>query len=222
MILSMQFMIAPFDVARRSARYRPTRRRRRVLNKACNRGSPRRWSSRAMRQLRQSSARAVESESSQSGLPCTGRLQRRCRESGRLVGFANPDEDSTHATNRTSFSELSIGPPAESPMIRSPPILKPETPTGEKLRREVDAGASRGKVAFQDPAIAPLGADAEAGGAAPSDQPEPGLFRRFGPDQDGEMAARPDGGVAISWGSLVFGGLAFGLAGGFLVALRFG
>ncbi len=121
-------------------------------------------------------------------------------------------------------------------MVRSQSIQKPESPTVEELRRDIDAGATRDKVAFRDPAIAPLGADAEAGGAPPTkaemratregagalrDGGEPG-WRRLGPDQDREMEARPDGGVAISWRNLVLGGFAFGLTGAVLVALRFG
>lgn len=41
----------------------------------------------------------------------------------------------------------------------------PETITGEQLRADIDAGRTGDKVAFPDPAAAPLGTDAEAGGA---------------------------------------------------------
>ena len=37
---------------------------------------------------------------------------------------------------------------------------------GEQLRAEIDAGRTGDKVAFPDPAAAPLETDAEAGGAA--------------------------------------------------------
>jgi hypothetical protein len=36
--------------------------------------------------------------------------------------------------------------------------------TGEQLRADIDAGRTGDKVAFPDPAVAPLGTDAEAGG----------------------------------------------------------
>lgn len=44
----------------------------------------------------------------------------------------------------------------------------PKPPNAEQLRSSIDRGAMGDKVAFPDPAAAPLGADAEAGGAAPT------------------------------------------------------
>lgn len=40
----------------------------------------------------------------------------------------------------------------------------PKMVTGEQLRADIDAGRTGDKVAFPDPATAPLGTDAEAGG----------------------------------------------------------
>jgi len=40
-------------------------------------------------------------------------------------------------------------------------------PTADKLRGQIDAGATRDKVAAFDPAAAPLGTDAEAAGFPP-------------------------------------------------------
>ena len=44
---------------------------------------------------------------------------------------------------------------------------RPE-PTVDEERRGIDAGLARDKVAFPDPAAAPLGTDAEAGGYPPT------------------------------------------------------
>ncbi len=41
-------------------------------------------------------------------------------------------------------------------------------PTSAGLRHAIDSGQTRDKVAVEDPAAAPLGTDAEAGGAPPS------------------------------------------------------
>jgi hypothetical protein len=41
-------------------------------------------------------------------------------------------------------------------------------PTTDQIRSAIDAGKAGDKRAFPDPAAAPLGTDAEAGGAAPS------------------------------------------------------
>lgn len=43
-------------------------------------------------------------------------------------------------------------------------------PTADQLRADIDAGRTGDKVAGSDPAAAPLGADAEAGGNPPSAQ----------------------------------------------------
>ncbi len=60
----------------------------------------------------------------------------------------------------------------------------PETTTGEQLRADIDAGRTGDKVAFPDPAAAPLGTDAEAGGATtafPSERrPGPPRKSRWG------------------------------------------
>lgn len=43
----------------------------------------------------------------------------------------------------------------------------PGGPTAERLRAEIDSGRTGDKVAFSDPAAAPLGADDEAAGHSP-------------------------------------------------------
>jgi len=43
-----------------------------------------------------------------------------------------------------------------------------QVPTTDQLRSAIDSGATGEKVGFPDPAAAPLGTDAEAGGAAPT------------------------------------------------------
>jgi hypothetical protein len=42
------------------------------------------------------------------------------------------------------------------------------TPTSEQLRHDIDSGLTGGKAPGLDPAAAPMNADAEAGGAAPT------------------------------------------------------
>lgn len=125
-------------------------------------------------------------------------------------------------------------------MVRSP-IFDRNRPTVERLRRDIDEGYARDKVACRDPAIAPLGADAEAGGAPPSateiqDASREGPLSMQAAERDiaperrdgaaGRFAvpgeARSDDGAALSWRRLALGAVAFGLAGGMFVALRFG
>lgn len=43
-----------------------------------------------------------------------------------------------------------------------------KAPSTSRLRSAIDSGATHDKVAFPDPAAAPLGTDAEAGGVAPT------------------------------------------------------
>ena len=43
-----------------------------------------------------------------------------------------------------------------------------EVPTTDQLRSDIDSGATGEKIGFSDPAAAPLGTDAEAGGAPPT------------------------------------------------------
>ena len=43
-----------------------------------------------------------------------------------------------------------------------------KAPTAAQLRDAIDRGAAADKVDFPDPAISPLGTDAEAGGASPT------------------------------------------------------
>ena len=65
----------------------------------------------------------------------------------------------------------------------------PKMVTGEQLRTEIDAGETGDKVAFPDPATAPLGTDAEAGGQTT-------LF----PSERRRTEHRPD----RKWGGLAF------------------
>jgi hypothetical protein len=46
--------------------------------------------------------------------------------------------------------------------------MQTEGATTDRLRRDIDRGRARDKVAVSDPAAAPLGTDSEAGGRAPS------------------------------------------------------
>jgi hypothetical protein len=46
--------------------------------------------------------------------------------------------------------------------------MNKEPPTTDRIRHEIDSGRTGEKVDFPDPAAAPLGSDAEAGGAPPS------------------------------------------------------
>ncbi|WP_206524699.1 MULTISPECIES: hypothetical protein [unclassified Devosia] len=43
-----------------------------------------------------------------------------------------------------------------------------DAPTTDQLRQEIDSGATGEKIGFPDPAAAPLGTDAEAGGSPPT------------------------------------------------------
>ena len=43
-----------------------------------------------------------------------------------------------------------------------------DAPTTDQLRHDIDSGATGEKIGFPDPATAPLGTDAEAGGSPPT------------------------------------------------------
>ena len=47
-------------------------------------------------------------------------------------------------------------------------LMSMETPTTDQIRDRIDSGQTGEKVAMPDPAAAPLGTDAEAGGAPPT------------------------------------------------------
>ncbi|MGJ0505911.1 MAG: hypothetical protein ACR652_02005 [Methylocystis sp.] len=93
-------------------------------------------------------------------------------------------------------------------------------PTVEQIRSDIDHAAAEDKIAFPDPAAAPLGADAEAGGA-PATARQRAMAAPPGPARKQEQPP-PQGGVVIAWRSLALGALAFALAGGLLVSMRFG
>lgn len=57
--------------------------------------------------------------------------------------------------------------------------------TSAMLRDEIDRGKAGDKVGFPDPAAAPLGTDAEAGGASPTE-------KEVGMAYDREIEGRPD------------------------------
>jgi hypothetical protein len=57
-------------------------------------------------------------------------------------------------------------PPSPAPNAPSEPIRRANG--AELLRAKIDRGEAGDKVAFPDPAAVPLGADAEAGGHAPT------------------------------------------------------
>jgi hypothetical protein len=120
------------------------------------------------------------------------------------------------------------------PMVPSQPAPEPKRPTVAQLRHAIDRGVARDKIDFPDPAIAPLGADAEAGGAPPTiGEISEAMAQRVGSSDGPQSAQEPyrdgrerergtDGGPVLPWRSLIFGALCFGVAGGALVALRFG
>lgn len=45
-----------------------------------------------------------------------------------------------------------------------------KAPTSDQLRRDIDSGKTGDKIGFEDPAAAPLGTDAEAGGSPPTQE----------------------------------------------------
>jgi hypothetical protein len=53
--------------------------------------------------------------------------------------------------------------------MTEPPRDPPPRPNSSHLRDAIDSGATGGKVAAPDPAAAPLGTDAEAGGHPPTE-----------------------------------------------------
>lgn len=77
--------------------------------------------------------------------------------------------------------------------------------TGEQLRADIDAGRTGDKVAFADPAAAPLETDAEAGGDST-------LF-------PSERVPTMDGGGDRSWGGFAFYIAAIGVIAAFVIIL---
>ncbi len=67
-----------------------------------------------------------------------------------------------------------------------------QAPTTEQIRNAIDSGITGEKVGFPDPAAAPLGTDAEAGGKSPT-ATERKLEARVQPHHS--QAAPPDGRV---------------------------
>ena len=74
-----------------------------------------------------------------------------------------------------------------------------KTPTTDQIRDHIDSGATGEKVAMPDPAAAPLGTDAEAGGSPPT-QAERALEAKNLPVEP-EARARPSG--ALLYGALI-------------------
>lgn len=68
-----------------------------------------------------------------------------------------------------------------------------ERRTADELREQIDHGRTGDKVDFEDPAAAPLGTDAEAGGAPPTpDQVEQAWTHEVDRRPDDRTAGRPD------------------------------
>jgi hypothetical protein len=70
-----------------------------------------------------------------------------------------------------------------------------QTPTSDQLRDRIDSGSTGEKVSMPDPAAAPLGTDAEAGGAPPT-AAERSLAAEQGAGAGGAERHRPPG-IAI-------------------------
>jgi hypothetical protein len=64
-----------------------------------------------------------------------------------------------------------------------------KAPTSDRIRQEIDHGRAGDKKGFPDPAAAPMGTDAEAGGASPTPQERDMAYQA-------EIARRPDGPAA--------------------------
>lgn len=63
--------------------------------------------------------------------------------------------------------------------------------TADRLRKDIDRGRTADKTAYPDPAAAPLGTDAEAGGHPPSDE-ELRIARAAEVRRDGSPAPSED------------------------------
>ena len=69
-------------------------------------------------------------------------------------------------------------------------MSKRKAPTSDKLRKEIDRGGTGDKVGFPDPSAAPLGTDAEAGGAPPSEEERERAWRDEKKRPDSPKASR--------------------------------
>jgi hypothetical protein len=70
-------------------------------------------------------------------------------------------------------------------------MSQPEkAPNADQLRAAIDSGAAGDKVAFPDPAAAPLGTDAEASGAPPASSERRQAFRAELTDAPGPLPSR--------------------------------
>lgn len=67
-----------------------------------------------------------------------------------------------------------------------------QTPTSDQLRNSIDSGQTGEKVDMPDPAAAPLGTDAEAGGSPPS-AAELKLEAQSAPSRPDEQGRAPAG-----------------------------
>lgn len=70
-----------------------------------------------------------------------------------------------------------------------------QVPTSDQLRHDIDSGGTGDKVAASDPAAAPLGTDAEAGGAPPTVAERAMAAKQ--PRQSSRDRAHPPSGIAI-------------------------
>ncbi len=91
-------------------------------------------------------------------------------------------------------------------------------PTSDELRAWIDRGLSGDKIAGPDPAAAPMGTDAEAAGAPPSEEERRmtahPLVRPAAVSQTGH------GGAVVSWPTALTGAALFLLIGALLVLQR--
>ncbi len=109
---------------------------------------------------------------------------------------------------------------------RQPPPLRPSNV--EALRRDIDDGGTGDKVAFPDPAAAPLGADEEAAGTPlkPEDvalareqegsgdsRDAPGVTEQRRESLNAQTG-RPWVGIAVALGIIVIGAILFAVIGG--------
>jgi hypothetical protein len=93
-------------------------------------------------------------------------------------------------------------------------------PSTDMVRIQIDRGLDGDKIDHPDPATAPLGTDAEAAGATPTQEERAMAARRPKTAAHEAVSSPPDGGAVSSWKTalIIF---AFALiAGALLVSLR--
>jgi hypothetical protein len=131
--------------------------------------------------------------------------------------WRNDRDETTRVSTEAASGRQPVAPPGSPVVGLGPGRPAPASvPRGnpDALRAEIDSGRTRDKVDHPDPAAAPLGTDAEAGGAPPS--PEEVRLARAYEHGSPEPGGRPDrramwvlilGAVAIGLAALAFGSL---------------